>query len=374
MFDAEIADRFFDVSIEITGNPPNAFLFDKRYLLPESTLADKVRTETGHDLTSEQLRTYAAAGWFSLLPGAGDEGTENGVPLYVPTRIGMFVDLRKDGYADAELAAFAEHEEWMVDNIYTTDELTYVDDEVEEVRRAMKEKLEWIKLDLNGTLETEDTCIPITRSSLTDAERAKLANQEATATRILRFCDSVPSEAMSHSTRRELQRLAFQHRMRNDCIRTWMMERDRSKLRAGYSVNVQFKDGETFGRDGFVAGEIDWRRTLYKPDGVVQAIRVPGVILDGSQITITKTPAPQAYEKIWKELDLEEYFAIWARIAQERICPHCKTRLADDADARRRYCSDSCKEAAKQKRFRQRNPRANARAQGKYWTSVHKQP
>lgn len=86
-------------------------------------------------------------------------------------------------------------------------------------------------------------------------------------------------------------------------------------------------------------------------------------------MTLTRSPAPGEYDRLWKEYELEECFQVMAKIREERVCPNCMTALGE-VDARRIYCSEKCRQSAKQKRYRDRNPRAAARAQWNYWSSI----
>jgi len=54
----------------------------------------------------------------------------------------------------------------------------------------------------------------------------------------------------------------------------------------------------------------------------------------------------------------------------QRVCPHCLTPIPDGADHRRRYCDESCRRAAKQKRYRERHPDRVIETQQRYWNSL----
>jgi hypothetical protein len=96
MIDVEMVDKFFDASLAITGQAPGAFLFDRRFLMPFSRLPEAVKNETGRTPTVEDLHRFLEAGWFRRHDGAGDAEDELGVPLYVISCIGLFLDLRDE--------------------------------------------------------------------------------------------------------------------------------------------------------------------------------------------------------------------------------------------------------------------------------------
>jgi hypothetical protein len=100
-------------------------------LLPLEQLPHAVTAETGEKISEQEIHEKAMARWFPLLDGAGWEGDQQGVPLYVPSRIGLLLQLEKEGYAPDELRLIAETEEWTIENILTTEDLAYVDDDLE---------------------------------------------------------------------------------------------------------------------------------------------------------------------------------------------------------------------------------------------------
>ena len=82
-------------------------IFDKKMLLPLEQLPHAVKGETGEEISEQAIRERAMEGWFPLLTGAGWEGDREGVPLYVPSRIGMLLQLEREGYGADELRRHA---------------------------------------------------------------------------------------------------------------------------------------------------------------------------------------------------------------------------------------------------------------------------
>ena len=98
MIDMEFVDKLFEACPQMQFS-----IFDRRVLLPLTQLPEAVARETGEAISQEELRIRAGQGWFPLLPGAGEDGTEEGSPLYVPSRIGLFLNLQRQGYTTDEL-------------------------------------------------------------------------------------------------------------------------------------------------------------------------------------------------------------------------------------------------------------------------------
>src|SRR5262245_28674439 len=126
MINMEFVDKLFESCPQMQFS-----IFDKRVLLPLTQLPEAVARETGQVISEEELRIRAGQGWFPLLPGAGEDRTEEGSPLYVPSRVGLFLQLQQQGYATDELRLIAQFEEWMVEHAYTTEDLAYIDDDLE---------------------------------------------------------------------------------------------------------------------------------------------------------------------------------------------------------------------------------------------------
>ena len=131
LINMEAVDGWFESS-QATGVPFMFAIFDKRSLLPFEQLGDAIERETGERVSQPDLERFAAAGWFPLLDREDAPG-ERGAPLYVPTRIGLFVRLHREGYSDSEIAAFGSYEESNIEGVLTTHDLSYFDDDLDAI-------------------------------------------------------------------------------------------------------------------------------------------------------------------------------------------------------------------------------------------------
>lgn len=358
MFDVSAIDRMFDLGQE-HGNAVIFALFDKRVLLPLEQLPHAVEAETAERTTPRDLERMATLGWFPLLTREGSDG-ERGAPLYAPSRIGQFLKLAREGYADAELAAFASYEETMIDEVFTTDDLAYIDDDLDAIiahtAGVLEAKKHGERRHADGTLVDE-------------------SDEIALAQKYLAFYQRLKGHGIPAQTAQKVARHAFRVRAQNDMIRVMLLKGDRDKVEARYSPWVLSSRSRCTRDDGYRAFEINWdwtlRSALAHMDGdPAPPIRVPGFLLRGDQITSLRTLRPRAYEDAWKELDLDEYLQVWATLKGERRCLACLAAIPNDAPERRRYCSERCRNAEKQRRHRVRNPEAVERAQKKYWESI----
>src|SRR5215469_10760024 len=140
MINVEMVDKMFEAG-KATGVMMSFGLFDKRLLLPLEQLPDAVEKETGEAVTASDLERFAAAGWFEPLQR---EPPDNGIgiPLYIPSRIGLYMKLAREGHTAAELRAYATFEEWFVDTILTDEEWPYIDDDLELLIAHFEQRVE----------------------------------------------------------------------------------------------------------------------------------------------------------------------------------------------------------------------------------------
>lgn len=373
MIDVEMADKFFDASVAVTGQAPGAFLFDRRFLMPFSRLPDAVENETGAAVTEGELHGLLEAGWFQRYEGAGEAEDELGVPLYVISRIGLFIELRDNQrYSDEELQEFAEYEDGFVETVLTTDELAYEDDDLREVIRHMEEDLSSVQMELRQSERIDnDAGIQIIGPTLTGAERAQLERRKGELEQALSRYRALHWEDLPESARLEISRFAYRVRCFNDVIRLMMIHQDRGRVKAGFGARMKIRD-ERFGLGVYDHGQVNWQATVYSSwflEDPERRLRVPGGIIEGLNVTLTSSPAPSEYDRLWREHDLEEALKLTAEVRKQRICPNCLAPLTG-AHPRRTYCKEACRHSAKQKRYRDRNPKAAARAQWAYWNSI----
>jgi len=335
-------------------------IFDKKVLLPLSQLPGHVKTESGQEIEEHQIRAMAAEGWFDLLPGAGEGGDEDGVPLYVPSRIGLLLKLQQEGWETDELRAVADLEDFMIDNILTVDDFAYSDDDLETLISQALGRVDsfetGFRLDAKGE--------PIDQT----ADLAKAQSELAFLRRLQR--EGIPSEIKG-----VVKKAAFRARAVNDMIRVQLLDMDRAKMTAGYGPLVAIESRTWNAVGGLEVGPVRWKSTVrdviaYGKSNTRPPIRVPGFLLKGERIVSTRTLRPGDYANQWRQLDLDAYLAAWAEVSGERRCLNCLASLPATADERKQFCDEKCRNAAKQRRFRERNPVSVERTQKKYWESL----
>jgi predicted nucleic acid-binding Zn ribbon protein len=357
MIDIQVVDAWFEASKDILGAPARFAVFDRRALLPLAQLASGVTNETAEPCTIEQLQKKAGEGWFPLLPLQGTSG-EFGAPLYVPSRIGLYLRLERDGWSNSELRLAACLEEALIDA--TTIKDIYSDDDLVTIVSHLQERIDCL-----GTVTTKDGAGRVIDRS------AEIIEDE----RILALVTKWREQGAPAARKDDLAKFAHRVRAQHEMVTLHMVEADRGKLRAGYGPTVHFRRWTCAGPDASYEPEhIDWDTTIrlssaHADPMNLPTIRVEGFLLEGDSIRSTRTMRPPEYAALWDRCRIDQYLLTWAHLRGEKLCLHCLAPLPPDAKDSRRFCNERCRSAAKMKRHRRENPEAVLRAQERYWKS-----
>jgi predicted nucleic acid-binding Zn ribbon protein len=260
--------------------------------------------------------------------------------------------LEREGYSPEELRIIAEMEEWYIDNLWAADEMAYLDDDLETMISFHSERAEAFTL-----------CDPA------QPEQADKIRKQVQRLRDFQV-GGIPDKLRS-----VVEKDAFRARAWNEMMRVTFLKQERDKVLAGYSPFVSLRSW-SYGMGamaGFTAGEVNWTETVkaaltYTKDEDLPSIRVSGVLLRGDLVTPTRTLRPSEYEALWKERDVEGYLQAWSKIRGEPLCLNCFAPLPP-GNERKKFCTEKCRNALKQRRYKERNPEAVLRSQEKYWSS-----
>lgn len=373
MFDSQAPDALFEASMKVFGVPPGADLMNANVLLPWSHLPDYVMKETGRRVTHPDLERMAQDDWFRVGETAGENGDERGVMMIVPSRIGLLLDLKEHRWDADEIGAVGRYEDEMIEWVFAADELAYDNTPGETLARFFESEAGMFEEEANRANAGE-------WSDLESIFRIRDIDGEPDAARALEVAAQcrrradryrqVDPEDLPAERKESLLRLAYRVAFRNDFIRVMLVDKDRRQVRHGYSPFMVFEH-ESWGPDEhYEVGRVIWKATICNPwvlERESPTIRVPGLALRGSQVELTDGPSPTEYERLFKQYDIGTYLSEWATVTDARVCQHCFSSLPAAADSRRRYCSDSCRNAAKQARYRDRHPGRVFDAQARYY-------
>jgi hypothetical protein len=246
--DVETVDKLFEIGYQ-HNNLITFGIFDKRVLLPLEQAAWSVSQAIGPTMTAADLTHMATRGWIPLLRNPHDPEEEMGVPLYVPPRIEFLLALERDGYTEEELRIIAEDEEVTIDAILTTDELAYIDDDLETVIQHLEELL--LEAQRHG------------RSSVTVDLSGRGVSREKFERNLYmyqKFRQTGIPEPYQYLT----AKIAFRIRAQAEATRISICEMDRAKVRAGYSPFVVCC-GDAWHFDGSIATFTAERGVYWEP-------------------------------------------------------------------------------------------------------------
>lgn len=365
MVDLDKIDKMYEASKRLWGKPIRIAIFDKRVLMPVDQLVERVAIKAGENVTDEKLKRWADAELFPLLPRDGDPA-DLGFPLYVPSRIELLLHLERAGWTGAELHRVAQIEEWTIDCVLTTDELTYEDDEVKLVSAEIQMLVDR-DAELLAYLEADPR--PSRPPSYWDPEATPDALRDRCST-LRQYLQCITAPQLSEARRENIARTAFRTRARHEAVRRMLLNGDRARLRQGFSPWVTFREHQ-YGPEGFSFKGIMWDLTVCAPaldeEEEPLPIRLPGLILRGEEVTLARALTPHEYERLWREYQLNDYFRARAKVREERICQHCLKPLPEEAKPTKLYCSEACRSAARMQRFRQNSPDKQLAIQERYW-------
>lgn len=368
--DRRALDTLFDVAMEAVGMPPFTSRFDTRVLLPLDMLPDLVERECGETFEVGRAAEVRSAGWFRVLEHDGGMG----VPLYVASRIGLFLKLEAMGYRHHELREFAEFEDEMVENVYAAAELAYVDDDVELL--IGEHELRLLHAENSLRAAREPGWVPDTGPVSSGGDAAVLAEEIESRRRSLQTLRRYRENGLPEAARMRVARAAYHVRQGNELARIMMLEADRVRVAAGFSFFISFEGGFAPwpSEDGFDPPfPIDWQSTVRRPwfaEEPNRRVFLPGLIIEGDEVRMTSPLPPPKYDELWRLYGLDAFFRERASMLAIRLCLNCLGALDESADPRRRYCSEACRNAAKQRRFRKNNPRRDLEHKRRYYSSL----
>jgi len=375
MFEPDFLTEMYEASEALPGGGFRMGLFDKRVLLPIERLPECVLNETGEVLDPERIPGMVAAGWFEIL-SSEMTSTEAGFPFYIPGRLGLFLRLEREGVSSAELAAFATTEEDLIDIVLVNDEMPYEhDDDTVIILAAQRDELR-AKTDERDRLVAAEAGHPEPWLRLTgplatpEGLRSKIEELSADVARIERSIERMELnrefgvDFLPEKKQEWIRQLAFKLRWVHEYTRLSMVQKDRAQIAFGYSHFIFFRAHRHTGLalEDFEFSDLDWSLTLRNPwlaetdAEPALPIRLPGLIIRGESVTLTRRTTAAEYKRLAEKYELETYFRLLAQQQGQRICNHCLAALPEGSSEKRRYCSETCRNAAKAAAYRVRHP------------------
>lgn len=336
------ADQAFDAAWKLSLDPPTYSLLDRSIKLDIPTVVQTLSTCFDNPPDEDQVKRWVASGW---LPNVGDEGDIR-LPPYAFDRITLIHHLITEGWSAQEITACCEWEEHSIDCI-ACDELAYDDDDLSTLIADTKVWMHILEQDV-------------------DLSHVKITKDQLT--RRLHTFQKYQRTGIPPKKAYVIAKAAHRVRFINEMQRGMLFGIDRGKAMAGYSPWIQ--GGSQLEQDGWKPTEINWPITIQMMLPMAESpirTRIPGFLIEGESVVPTKTMPPTVYKEQWQHYDLDTYLAEMAKITGTRRCLECSAELSDAKSDRKLYCDERCRNRAKQKRLRERNPEAAIAAQQRYW-------
>lgn len=343
--------------------------FNKNFVVPLERFPEYLQGQANISLDVDELLNLEADGWFEI---HRDDRFGDGPPylhFYIADRIAFFLKLKRLQIPPAELRFLAAWEEALVDNLLTSDTLSYEYDPWALLFRAAQERLRIAELHLEYSPHqvlaesTKKVIATLFRAPMREDPEKELKQARASLERL----QDIHSRPLSPAQQELIEREAYYVALTEESLRLTLIQADRDKFEAGYSPVVVFNQ-ETWGNK-VTYKDPDWSRTIEDPwlsELRHIGIRVPGFIIKDDSMFMPSALAPGEYKRLWSENHLDEYLQALAKSKGEKRCLHCQRVISMDGSPRRSYCSDNCREAAKQQRYRMRHPEIIKLARQKY--------
>ena len=370
MFDIEKSGNEYDYFMDNFGSPPPIGVgrFDRRLLIPRSQVPEWIERDSSEQVPFEEIDSLEARGIFAWLRGAGDDGRDLGVPMYVPYRIGLCRRLIREGWTVEEIKELVDWEESVITDMVEGD-LPYEDDDRLIVLSEHQERLEMLEDERVSRLPVEQRPADWSQTGWTSDIKSmsdeELAEDIAEMAKAVQWLAHVDLDSASPKTRRRIGRRAFQLRMHYEDVRFLAVVSDRVCYEAGFSpfVHLEGPHGligdstnlESFGRVNWYDTIRSWR-VMNDPDHA--PVRLPGFVCVGGHIEMPNALPPVVYAERYSLFRLDEYAQTFAELVGDRRCQHCDKPLAKTASDRRLYCDSKCSQAFRQKRHRTREKAA----------------
>lgn len=335
--------------------PPTNYC-DKRHLQPLHDLPRWLEAECHKPLDPARVEAMLTAGWIPRLLMA--DGTL-GFAAYLPTRIALYLELEGAGWSATELTVAAETEESLIDDVLVAPDTPYEDDDHALVRIGLGDEIDAYRGALQSLADGRQSVVEGEDSA---AVRDRLQQKLQSAERVLAFFERTPFHAMKPSTQAKVAKHAFQLRHHFDMVRQYMIEKDRARLRAGFSTAiVASATFDPCAEPSLTITEIQWAPTVRQHAALCDAhpdlpLRVPGLCLLGDQVTMTRTIRPADYERLWARYQLRDYLHARAALDGAALCLACDLPLPLERPANMRFCSANCRTNHKAARYRDRHP------------------
>lgn len=335
-----------------------------------------------HGITRSGLDAMIAG---KLLRRWKDSAGREGFLLYTEQQARLAKELQVTGrYSDAELQhIFSEWNEFL--EILSVDDFAYDNMDVDDYESWRWRTREMTRFFADDIVRMDNGFCPVPAEQL-EAHKADARKQYADWLRTRDYFATRSDTDLKPRQHEGWRKALHEIRFSDEMSRLMMAQPFKAQIEQGYSIEVSFRGWETKNFTETTFRSIDWRSTLERfkgtrNEGKAFPLRTPDFNLTERGLELLNNPSPEAYKELHERYRLDELFALVAErgaalwecelsATGRGPCAECNA-VFERTTSRRQYCSERCRNRAKNRRWRENDPERARRAQAKHYKEAY---
>jgi hypothetical protein len=373
----EDLNQLYEASMSTMGTPLEFRIFDTQNCehLQIEWLASAVE-QSG--VTRAELDCMLNEGLLRLWTGPTGK---QGFILYSERQAVLAKALRDSGrYTTAELRHIFDDWNSFLE-IVMVEDLTYDSFEVDDYDHFRRRAAEMV------AFFTDDTASPMFHG--TAAQQAAQKEEAAERLRLWKWIsdmvNSRPDAELTPNVQAAWRKQLFQLRWTDEWSRMITAQQIATQIEQGYSSEVTF-NGSEWSNGEMKLTNLNWPSTLQRlkdtrNEGKVFPLRTPDFNVTEAGIAFLTPPMPETYQVLFEKYRLDLLTTLlkeWgASLWQCDLAASGRAECADcgapfeRTKASRRFCSDRCRNRAKARAWREKNPEQARQSQAKYYRETY---
>jgi hypothetical protein len=192
---------------------------------------------------------------------------------------------------------------------------------------------------------------------------------------------------LTEAQKRFLGKNLFRFRWIDEWIRVQSVLEFEAKIRQGYSPEVMFMGHSVDGDGVYKFSFPDWESTLRgfqfsRSQAKRFPLRTPDFNVSESGVIFVDVPAPERYAQMYDSYRMGELFSTLKNLGSElwnpaefplamTRCLGCEA-IFELRNPKRKYCSEDCRQSAKHRRWRERDPERAREANARYYAKHYR--
>lgn len=372
-------EAIYESSVESCGSPLELRLFDPQFSehLDEDWLS---RATAKSGITPAEIRSMISNGLLKRWPG--QNGSQN-FTLYSEKQAEVVKQLLSNPrYGNEEVRHIVDEWNTFLEQIVMT-EPPYEDMNISDYEHFRRRSNEMVEIFETKADFSDAQGNPLGQDRL--AQTLKNEQQKLSEWRFIRdFVHEHSEEELSPEYDQAWRKRLFQLRFVDEFVRIQTAHQFVRQIEMGYSPEVEFDGFETRGEE-VVFTNLNWQFTLgrlraSRMEGSKFPLRTPDFNLTERGLELTGKPSPGQYQQLFSNYRLNDLFTRLEALGNDLWnpavsigsvkCPECDQSFVRVV-ASKVYCSDACRNRAKSRRYRQRDPERARLIQARYWNTAY---